>query len=46
MFTYKSEDKRLRDYDDEEIQIDEGLTDKEYKELLKEYADVYQDTIK
>ena len=43
MFTYKSEDKRLRDYDDEEIQINEDLTEQEYKELLKEYADVYQD---
>lgn len=43
MFTYKSEDKRLRDYDHEEIQINEDLTEQEYKELLKEYADVYQD---
>ena len=43
MFTYKSEDKRLRDYDDEEIQINEDLTEQEYKELLKEYSDVYQD---
>ena len=38
MLTYKSEDKRLKDYDHEEIQLNEDLTNEEYREMLKEYA--------
>lgn len=43
MLTYKSEDKRLKDYDHNDIELNEDLTKEEYIEMLKEYADVYQD---